>query len=48
LIKNIRDYITHWNAGAKPSTWTSTADEILIKVRLVEANITKLVDNNAK
>jgi hypothetical protein len=29
-------------------TWTATADEILAKVRLVEANIKKLVDNNAK
>ena len=48
LIKQIRDYITHWNAGAKPFTWTATADEILAKVRVVEANIKKLVDNNAK
>jgi transposase len=48
LIKQIRDYIMHWNTGAKPFTWTATADEILAKVRLVEANIKKLVDNNAK
>jgi transposase len=48
LIKQIRDYITHWNASAKPFTWTATADEILAKVRVVEANIKKLVDNNAK
>ena len=48
LIKQIRDYMTHWNANAKPFTWTATADEILAKVRIVEANIKKLVDNNAK
>jgi hypothetical protein len=48
LIKQIRDYITHWNTSAKPFAWTSTADEILTKVRLVEANIKKLVANNAK
>jgi hypothetical protein len=48
LIKQIRDYITHWNTRATPFIWTATADEILAKVRLVEANIKKLVDNNAK
>jgi transposase len=48
LIKQIRDYMTHWNASAKPFIWTATADEILTKVRLVEAHIKKLVDNNAQ
>jgi transposase len=48
LIKQIRDYITHWNTSAKPFVWTATADQILAKVRLVETNIKKLVDNNAK
>jgi transposase len=48
LIKQIRDYITHWNSTAKPFAWTATADEILAKVRLVQTNIKKLVDNNAK
>ncbi|QWF79513.1 IS630 family transposase [Amycolatopsis sp. CA-230715] len=48
LIKQIRDYITHWNTTATPFTWTATADEILAKVRLVQTNIKKLVDNNAK
>ena len=48
LITQIRDYITHWNKGAKPSTWTATADEILAKVQLVQTNIKKLVNNNAK
>ena len=48
LINQIRDYITHWNTSAKPFVWTATANEILAKVRLVETNIKKLVDNNAK
>jgi transposase len=48
LIGQIRDYITHWNTDPQPFTWTATADEILAKVRLVQTNIKKLVDNNAK
>jgi transposase len=48
LIKRIRDYITHWNSNAEPFVWTATADEILAKVRLVQSNIKKLLDNNAK
>lgn len=48
LVAQIRDYITHRNTNPKPFTWTATADEILAKVRLVQTNIKKLVDNNAK
>ncbi|WP_414942703.1 IS630 family transposase [Amycolatopsis sp. cmx-11-51] len=48
LIKQIRDYITHWNSDATPFIWTATTDEILAKVRLLQTNIKKLVDNNAK
>jgi transposase len=48
LISQIRDYIENWNTDAKPFTWTATTDEILAKVRLVQTNIKKLVDNNAK
>ena len=48
LIKQIRDYIAHWNTNPKPFIWTATADEILAKVRIVQTNIKKLVDNNAK
>ena len=48
LIKQIRDYIAHWNTRATPFIWTATADEILAKVQLVQANINKLVNNNAK
>ena len=48
LVKQIRDYIEHGNADSKPFAWTATADDILAKVQLVQANIKKLVDNNAK
>jgi transposase len=48
LIGQIRDYIGHWNASAKPFTWTATTEEILAKVRIVQANVKKLVNNNAK
>jgi hypothetical protein len=48
LVARIRDYIGHWNANPSPFVWTATADEILAKVRLVQSNIKKLVENNAK
>jgi len=48
LVFAIRDYITAWNADAAPFVWTATADEILAKVAWVQANVRKLVDNNAK
>jgi transposase len=48
LIGRIRDYVTTWNAHAKPFVWTATANEILAKVRFVQTNIKQLVDNNAK
>ena len=48
LIGQIQDYIQHWNSNAKPFAWTATANEILAKVRLVQTNIKKLVDNNGK
>jgi transposase len=48
LITQIRDYIAHWNSTATPFVWTATTEEILAKVRLVQANVKKLVDNNAK
>lgn len=46
LTAQIRNYIDHWNRDPKPFTWTTTADQILAKVRLVQASIKKLVDNN--
>ena len=48
LIKRIHDYIAHWNSNAEPFVWTATADEILAQVRLVQSNIKRLLDNNAK
>jgi transposase len=48
LIKRIRDYIAHWNSNAEPFVWTATTDEIFAKVRLVQSNIKKLLDNNAQ
>jgi transposase len=48
LIKQILNYIAHWNSNAEPFVWTATADEILAKVRLVQSNVKKLLDNNAK
>ena len=48
LIKRIQNYIAHWNSNPEPFVWTATADEILAKVRLVQASIKKLLDNNAK
>ena len=48
LVNQIRAYIQDWNTRAEPFVWTATADEIFAKVRLVQANIKRLVDNNAK
>ena len=48
LIKHITNYINTWNADPKPFAWVATADEILAKVKVVEINARKLVDNNAK
>jgi hypothetical protein len=48
LVTRIGDYIRHWNSNPEPFVWTATSDEILAKVRVVQANIKKLVDNNAK
>lgn len=48
LIGQIRDYITQWNTNPTPFAWTATADDILAKVRIVQTNTKKLVDNNAK
>ena len=48
LIAHITEYIDTWNANPRPFTWVATADEILAKVKVVEASVRKLVDNNAK
>jgi transposase len=36
LIRQIDDYINHWNETADPFEWKATADEILEKVALLE------------
>jgi transposase len=48
LINQIRAYTQNWNTRAEPFEWTATTDEALARVRLVQTNIKKLVDNNAK
>jgi hypothetical protein len=48
LVHRIRAYVEHWNATAEPFVWTATAEDILAKVRLVQTNVTKLVQNNSK
>jgi hypothetical protein len=35
-------------SGTHTFEWTATADEILAKVKIVQANVKKLVDNNSK
>jgi hypothetical protein len=41
-------HLTTEEPHPKPFEWTATADEILAKVKIVQANVKKLVDNNAK
>jgi transposase len=48
LIQRIRAYVEHWNANAEPFVWTANAEDILAKVRLVQTNVKKLVQNNSK
>jgi transposase len=46
LIRHIENYITHWNADAKPFTWTATAEEIIGKVQILERDFRALLDVN--
>ena len=46
LIQQIHDYIDSWNTNARPFVWTATAGEIIAKVRIVTANVRKLLNNN--
>jgi len=48
LIRQIRDYIDHWNTQPRPFAWTATAGEILAKVRLTQTAVRKLLDNNGR
>ena len=47
-IANSETPHTHWNTNPTPFAWTATTDEILAKVRVVQTNIRKLVENNTK
>ena len=44
----INRFVAQTNQHPKPFTWTATTDEILAKVRIVQTNIRKLVENNTK
>ena len=45
----VADAIPRYNlASPKPFIWTATTEEILAKVRIVQTNIKRLVDSNAK
>ena len=46
LINTINTYITKWNHDSKPFTWTTTANEIITRVRLIHRDFKKLLDNN--
>ncbi|WP_432072092.1 hypothetical protein [Streptomyces wuyuanensis] len=46
LIKQIRDYLASRKTDA-PFTWTATVGKILANVRVVAANIKKIVKNYA-
>jgi hypothetical protein len=47
-MQRIRAYVEHSNANAEPFVWTASAEDILTKVRLVQTNVRKLVQNNSK
>jgi transposase len=46
LIRQINDYIEHWNKDAEPFEWTATASEIIEKVQILERDFRRLLDNN--
>jgi transposase len=48
LIRQIEDYIAHWNQTADPFEWRATADEVLEKVAILERDYRKLLANNTK
>lgn len=46
LIRQVDEFINHWNETSKPFEWTATADEVLEKVSLLERDFRKLLANN--
>ncbi|MGI8451325.1 MAG: IS630 family transposase [Streptosporangiaceae bacterium] len=47
LVDTINNYIATWNADSKPFAWTTTADEIIAKVTILDRDYKKLVANNS-
>ena len=48
LIQTIERYITSWNTDCEPFVWKATSGEILAKVRLIESEVRRMLDCNAK
>jgi transposase len=42
LTRSIRQYVKDWNVDCKPFKWIASADEILAKVRWVEAEVRRM------
>ena len=43
LNADIRQFVANWNSYCKPVTWKVTADKIIEKVRLVTAQLDRLL-----
>lgn len=48
LTDRITDYVTYWNADAKPFEWTATPQEIITKVAILQRDFKKLLANNTR
>lgn len=48
LVRRISDYVQNWNEDATPFEWTATAEEILVKVKILQRDFKKLLANNTK
>ncbi len=48
LIQTIERYIANWNSDCEPFTWTVTSGEILAKVSIIESEVHRMFDCNAK
>lgn len=42
LIREIEQFVSHWNANCSPFKWTVTADEILQKIKVIVSNMGRL------
>jgi len=43
LIADIEQFVAHWNSYCKPVVWTVTGDEIIDKVRIITAQMDRLL-----